>query len=529
MEKKLFLAVGLSLLVVFGFQTFFAPKPSAPVATPQVSSNNLKNNTVPMVAGSVPAVVRRSLGFKEESYAVHAGKMDLTVSNDGASIQAVHLNDYTYDFPVKSIAELDLFRGKLFSLDKQTNSTAVFSSSNSDWTIKKTLNVDNYKIDILYSIRNNGLASKQLDLMTKPFDIDLSSLDNNASKPEWTLFEYAFKHDKGIDRKEQASNFGDKWNKDEIKNIEWISFRDHYFAVVVQPKTKFTQLTTKTVNTKELALTTHLPAVTVLPGQTFEYSFTVFCGPQRLDILKQANEGFEKVMVFSSWGWLDAIAKAIYWMLGAVHKILPVWGLCIIVVSLIVYGVMYPLTLKSLVSMKKMQSLQPKMAQLKEKHKNSPEKLNKEIVELYRINNVNPVSGCLPMLLQMPIFIGLYQVLWRSIYFRGESFLWMKDLSLPDRLVKLPFTIPFLGEYFNLLPLMMMGIMMLQQMVTLKAMSGGDPEQVQQQKIMAVFFPIFLGFIFYNFASGLNLYFVVFYALSGLSQWHVSKGVKATS
>jgi YidC/Oxa1 family membrane protein insertase len=173
-----------------------------------------------------------------------------------------------------------------------------------------------------------------------------------------------------------------------------------------------------------------------------------------------------------------------------------------------------------------MQVLQPKIAELKEKHKKNPEKVNQEVLELYKKHQVNPLSGCLPLLLQMPIFVGLYQVLWRSVYFRGEGFLWIKDLSMPDRLFKLPFSLPFLGEYFNILPIIMSVIMFFQQQMTMKSMSGGDPDQVAQQKIMAIFFPIFLGFIFYNFASGLNLYFVVFYMLSTISQWHIAKSVK---
>ena len=177
--------------------------------------------------------------------------------------------------------------------------------------------------------------------------------------------------------------------------------------------------------------------------------------------------------------------------------------------------------------MKKLQVLQPKMKELQDKYKSSPEKLNKEIVELYRIHQVNPLGGCLPMLLQMPIFVGLYQVLWRSVYFRGESFLWMKDLSLPDHTIKLPFTIPMMGEYINVLPILMIGIMALQQNMNLKTMSAASPEQASQQKMMAVMFPILIGFIFYNMASGLNMYFVVFYILSTLSQWHISQSTKA--
>jgi len=189
---------------------------------------------------------------------------------------------------------------------------------------------------------------------------------------------------------------------------------------------------------------------------------------------------------------------------------------------LTVYGLMYPLTIKSLTSMRKMQLLQPKIKALQEKYKKTPEKLNQEIVQLYKENNVNPLSGCLPMLLQMPIFVGLYQVLWRSIYFRGESFLWMKDLSLPDRLIKLPINVPFIGDYLNILPIIMVVVMAIQQQMSMKSLAA-DSEQASQQKIMAIFFPIFIGFIFYQFSSGLNLYFVVFYILSAFTQWNISR------
>jgi YidC/Oxa1 family membrane protein insertase len=295
----------------------------------------------------------------------------------------------------------------------------------------------------------------------------------------------------------------------------------------VATKNPFTQYSVKTLGEKELLLSSVFPSEAISPEQSKAYNFVIFSGPQLLDALKQSGNGFEKIMVFSNWGWLDAIAKVIYWLLGFLHKFIPSWGICIILISLIVYGSMYPLTLKSMLSMKRMQVLQPKMAELREKYKKNPEKLNQEIMELYKKHNVNPVSGCLPLLFQMPIFVGLYQVLWRSVYFRGEGFLWIKDLSMPDHLFKMPFTLPFLGDYFNILPIIMTGIMFVQQQMTMKSMAGGDPEQVAQQKMMAVFFPIFLGFIFYNFASGLNLYFVVFYIFSTFTQWNIAKSVKA--
>lgn len=536
MEKRLFLAVGLSLLVVFVFQSFFSPK------TPRTSQSPA-TATISDISKSEPSDLQASLAktglaktslpekydFKQEIFKQSAGAYSFEVSNNGASINSVYLNDFAYKFPVHNIADLRFFEGKKFSFLSGDRDSFSFGYNDKSLNVIKDLSVAKYKILVKYKITNISNVSQNIELATIPFNIDLSRLDNDVLKSDWTLFEYAFKTENKIERKEQVNNFNEKWNKEELKNTAWLAFRDRYFVTLVEPKTPFKGFATKPNGDKKLEFTASSPSVTILPGKTAEYSFTIYCGPQKLDLLKAANPGFEKVMVFSSWGWLDFIAKGIYWILGAVHKVLPVWGLCIIFVSLFVYGCMYPLTLKSMMSMKKMQALQPKMTQLKEKYKDNAEKLNKEIVELYKVNNVNPVSGCLPMLLQMPIFVGLYQVLWRSVYFRGESFLWIKDLSMPDRLFKLPVTIPFLGEYLNILPILMMGIMLLQQIITMKASAGGDPEQVQQQKMMAIFMPVMLGVMFYNFASGLNLYFVVFYSLSALSQWNISRDTKATT
>ena len=171
--------------------------------------------------------------------------------------------------------------------------------------------------------------------------------------------------------------------------------------------------------------------------------------------------------------------------------------------------------------MKKMQSLQPHINKLKEQHKNNPQRLQKEQMELFKEHNVNPLGGCLPMILQIPIFFGVYQALWRSVYFKGSGFLWIKDLSQPDRLLELPFPAPF--NELNILPILMIIIMFFQQKLSQKNMVSTDPNQIAQQKMMAIFFPVFIGVIFYKFASGLCLYFTVFYILSAFTQWKMSK------
>ncbi|MFH0753482.1 MAG: membrane protein insertase YidC, partial [Candidatus Omnitrophota bacterium] len=317
----------------------------------------------------------------------------------------------------------------------------------------------------------------------------------------------------------------DKWNKEENLNIDWIAFRDRYFTAIIEPNEQAKNYFVKNINDEALVVGSGVSTI-VNSGATISLEYKVYAGPQKLDIMEKAGKNFTSLMVFSNWGWLDAVSKVMYWLLGILYNILHSWGLCIIAISLIVYGAMYPLTAKSLVSMKKLQALQPKMKEIQEKHKNNPERLNKEVVELYKTHQVNPLGGCLPMLLQMPIFVGLYQVLWRSVYFRGESFLWIKDLSLPDHTIKLSFTLPFLGEYVNVLPILMIGIMMIQQKLNMQSMAAATPEQATQQKIMAIVFPFLIGFVFYNMASGLNLYFVIFYLLSTLTQWKITSTSK---
>jgi len=171
-------------------------------------------------------------------------------------------------------------------------------------------------------------------------------------------------------------------------------------------------------------------------------------------------------------------------------------------------------------SMKEMQILQPKMDQLRKTYGDNSKKLNEEMMKLYKDHKVNPFSGCLPMILQIPIFISLYQVLSRSIALKGASFLWIKDLSEPDRLFKFPVTIPFVGEYFNLLPILMAIGMFIQQKMSSANATG---QAAEQQKMMVIIFPIMFGVMFYNVPSGLVMYWFLNSTLMLLYQIKVMK------
>jgi len=167
-----------------------------------------------------------------------------------------------------------------------------------------------------------------------------------------------------------------------------------------------------------------------------------------------------------------------------------------------------------------MQLLQPKIEELRKNYKDNPQKLNKEIMELYKQHKVNPFGGCIPLILQIPIFFALYQALIRSIALKGAKFLWIKDLSEPDRFFSLPTTIPIIGNEINILPILMAIGMFVKQKISMSKVSSGSAEQ---QKMMMILMPIMFGVIFYHMPSGLVLYWFVNSALMLVYQIRISK------
>jgi len=220
------------------------------------------------------------------------------------------------------------------------------------------------------------------------------------------------------------------------------------------------------------------------------------------------------------YGTFDIIAKVLLQILEFLYKIFHNWGVAIIALSLLVYVVLFPLSMKQMRSMKQMQALQPLIESLRTTYKDNPQRLNKETLELYKKHKVNPFSGCLPMLLQLPIFFSLYQAIMRLISLKGAHFLWIKDLSMPDRLFTLPVNLPVISNEFNILPILMAIGMFVQQKASMKSTSASSAEQ---QKIMMIVFPIMFGFIFYRMPSGLVLYWFVNSALMLLYQLKLSK------
>ncbi|NQT94286.1 MAG: membrane protein insertase YidC [Lentisphaerae bacterium] len=235
------------------------------------------------------------------------------------------------------------------------------------------------------------------------------------------------------------------------------------------------------------------------PGESLARKHAVYLGPKKHSLLVARGEHQEKIMEF---GWFAWLCKPLLWILTGIHKVLPNYGVAIILLTALVRIVFWPVTHKSTESMRKMQSIQPLVSEIRKKHESKPQKMNQEIMALYKEHKVNPMSGCLPIVVQIPVFIALFTVLRSAVELRFASFLWISDLSEPEGLLAGLLPIPL-----NILPLLMTATMVVQQRLT---PSSGDN---QQQKMMMIM-PVVMLFIFYNMASALVLYWTTSQCLS---------------
>jgi YidC/Oxa1 family membrane protein insertase len=271
------------------------------------------------------------------------------------------------------------------------------------------------------------------------------------------------------------------------------------------------------LNNRDFSAALVSETITLPPGGQAEHGFLLYVGPNALEELEPLGLG-----AIVNFGKLDGIGKLLVGGLEIFNKLLKNYGLAIIVLTGLINLLLFPLTRLSFQSMKRMQLIQPHMNKLREQHKKNPEKLNREMMELYKKHKVNPFGGCLPMILQMPVFMALYVALSKSVILIQSKFLWIEDLSSPDS-VRLPFSVPFLGERIHVLPLVMVAAMVIQQKFTQIKMEGQDPAIESQQKMMMVFMPIIFGFVFYAMPSGLVLYWLTNTILMALYQLHLKK------
>ena len=251
-------------------------------------------------------------------------------------------------------------------------------------------------------------------------------------------------------------------------------------------------------------------------------SLFLYLGPLEYGTVKKLNEGIPSIMNFG-FSLIRPISLGVLWLLKYFYGWFPNYGVVLILFSLVVKIVVFPLTKKSHQSSKEMQALQPEVSKLKEKHKNNPQKLNQATMNLYKERGVNPLGGCLPLLIQMPLLISLFQVFRSTIELRGAYFAgWITDLSAPDVVFRLPFSVPLYGDGFAILPIIMGATMFIQQKMMPTQASG-------QQKFLSYFMTGFFVLLFNGFPSGLNLYYTLFNVLTILQQKYLTPSVDEKS
>jgi YidC/Oxa1 family membrane protein insertase len=292
--------------------------------------------------------------------------------------------------------------------------------------------------------------------------------------------------------------------KDFNTRVAWTGYADKYFlAAVLSRENSISTVRIGKGTGNYIDTTIASPSFELLPGQSRSISYSLFFGPKELDILKAQGEGLDSSLDL---GWFAAIAKPLLYTLKYFNKYTHNYGIAIIIITIIIKILFFPLTHKSYKSMKDMQKLQPKMTELKEKFKDDRDAMNKAVMELYRTHKVNPLGGCLPMVVQIPVFFALYKALMFSIELRhAPFFFWITDLSSKDP--------------YYVTPIIMGATMFIQQKMTPSSM---DP--IQAKMMLAL--PIVFTFMFLNFPSGLVIYWLVNNILTIGQQVYINRTLK---
>ncbi|MFA6078437.1 MAG: membrane protein insertase YidC [Candidatus Omnitrophota bacterium] len=528
MEKRLIIAIAFSIVIIVAFQNFMV-KPNTPA-----KQQNMAQVTTP---AALPEKVAETespdeLIANEKEFEVETDRYILAFSNIGGALKKISLKDF------KKVGSDDI----LNLVDIKHPREYIFSLHSS--TLSKDLDIAPYELEkkdgeIIYALKTGNIEVKKKYILHKSSNsIELQIHVRNLSA-EPANFSYRLNGGSGMTEPTPADkrfvevtskidgkilNFKNPKDKRIVNPglVGWTALKNKYFSIILKPlgetKGEFYN------ETKDKSLVTGVESqdISIPAGSFAEQRFLLYAGPSKISELKAFGFNLEETINFGFFGF---IAKIMLSIMSFFYSVVHSWGLSIIILSIFLNVLLFPLSKQSFTSMKKMQDLHPQMEKLKLQCKDNPQKLNKEMLELYKKYNINPLSGCLPLILQMPIFIALYQALIKSIDLRGAQFLWIRDLSAPDA-VAIPFTLPLLGNSINILPILMIVGMVVQQKISANSMGAAvTDEQKQQQKMMLIIMPIMFGFIFYSMPSGLVLYWLINTVLTIVEQYVIFKKV----
>jgi YidC/Oxa1 family membrane protein insertase len=538
MEKRAFLAIALSLLVLVLYQEWISRQypTSSPQPPAEQKTETGKAPTAQSPIPSVPSEIKPAptlAGKSIEDIRVETDNYIALFTTQGARLKSFKFKHYqaTADPNSPPFEMIATVPGVPYPLGVKWSSP----SPTDDSSIVYRVDGDNLKLtgETQGTLTFQGTAPDGVTITKKlsfagaqyPIRLELTTraADGSALAPA-ILLTAPDQHDKPnpeapfegliavVDNKVKREHVTDELRKGKefSGQLSWAGFGFTYFMMALVPENGADYRVGVQQSGPALILN-----VAEGTGQPNGSQYTFFVGPKELNVLESIGKGMEKAIDF---GYFGFISIPFLYILHFFHQFTRSYGIDIILLTVLLKILTAPLTHKSYASMKQMQKLQPQMERLKEKFKDDREKLNKEIMEMYRRNGVNPLGGCLPMVVQFPVFIGLYNALYIPIELRHAPFLWINDLSKPDW-QSLAFE--FAGWHLGVpvLTILMGASMFIQQWMTPTA---GDPNQ---RKLMLMM-PLIFTFMFVTFPAGLTIYWLVNNVLSIAQQWWINRSIK---
>lgn len=394
---------------------------------------------------------------------------------------------------------------QVFSVSKNAaNNSVVLIAEKNGVRLEKvfTLNEGSYVVDVKHTVKNMSASVSDVTLYAEIVR-DNGKLEESMFYSTFTgpaLYTDAEKFQK-VDFVEIEKNKAKLPGAQAQGSPTWVAMVQHYFASAWIPSTNFQRdLYVGKLENNQYRIGVQTKFDAIAAGQEKSESLKLFVGPQEEKVLEKIAPGLELV---KDYGWLTILAKPIFWLLEKIHGLVNNWGWSIIFLTILIKLAFFPLSAASYKSMARMKVVQPRVMELKERYKGEPQKLNQAMMEMYRKEKINPLGGCFPVLIQIPVFIALYWVLLASVEMRAAPWLgWIQDLAKPD-------------PYF-ILPVIMAVSMFIQTKL------NPTPPDPLQAKLM-MFMPIAFSVMFFFFPSGLVLYWVVNNILSIAQQWQINK------
>ncbi len=554
---RAFLAIAISFVILIGYQYLFvAPaiqeqaqnaqtqQPQAPIPQAQPEETSVQPGALAPVPSGVSSQPL-SINPEARDIAIDTPLYHAIMNEQGGGLKSFTLKNYRQKkeldaqlmdlVKTSELKELPL----LFTLDNgQAQVLPVYRSSRESLSV--TGQDSSASLEMKASFGKELELTRSLKINSESYLIEVSYLVKNISgapvqiSPAMSLTNSHFSEDTstnpgagrlmfsgpaalvGTERHEVKGADLEEGPKTLQGAIKWAAYEDHYFLFAAIPEQAGDRTLTMSGNDDKVR-TVISEGTEIIPSQGEKsYTYQVYIGPKKLTYLNDIGFNLSEAVNF---GWFDVIAKPMLWLLNFFHNYIGNYGIAIILLTISIKLIFWPITQKGMKSMKNMQKLQPKVAKLKEKYKDDSQRMNQEMMALYKSYKVNPLGGCLPMFLQIPFFFALYKVLLMSIELRHAPFmLWIDDLAAPDRLW-LGFDIPYLHG-LPVLTILMGASMFLQQKMT---PTTADPTQARIMQML----PIIFTFMFLNFASGLVLYWFVNNLLSILQQQLINRQTKA--